>query len=206
MLVQRAVGSILFETGLGRSLADPRTSKFETGSFSCEFIAKPHWNPFDVETVYCSYAPAHSSDLDYSTVFLFDAPTEPIDVYAEPDDDFRNTIAALKALVAKLEEEPFSWGPQEGERLTAETSRNAQLFLDLLPTDRELPKVAPDGDGGLYMAWERPGRPTVIVGVTGDRLFAVVNPGTAKSRHVPEARFDGSSIPGPILDVIPKRS
>ncbi len=119
---------------------------------------------------------------------------------------FDSTLRALKALVERFEREPFSRGLDDGERVSVETSRHARRFLEALPFDRQLPKIAPDGDGGLYMAWERKDEPTVVVGVTEDVLYAVVGPGTPESRHVPEVKFDGTSIPSAILSVIPKRS
>ncbi len=92
----------------------------------------------------------------------------------------------------------------DGVLVSDETARAAQSFLDALPADRELPKVAPDGEGGLYMAWERIGEATVVIGVIGLLLYAVVGPGTPRSRHIPETAFDGTSIPMEILGEIPK--
>ena len=201
-LLKKVKGGIFFGAGATRGLQEAGSARFETSTFIWTSSERPDLAPIGVS----SYVPAHSSELDYFSVSVFDVPNEPMDWLIEPDDDFRSAIAALKRLVAKLEKEPLSWGPQEGERLTAQTSRNAQRFLDLLPSDRKLPKVAPDGDGGLYMAWEKHGEPTVVVGVGDDRLFAVVNPGTPESLHISETAFDGVSIPPEILSVIPTRS
>ena len=121
-------------------------------------------------------------------------------------DSYNEKRSALKDLITGLTKEPFSWSPDDGELVRPETSRTAQRFLEVLPTHRELPRVAPDGDGGLYMAWEKPGQTTVVVGIVDNAVYGVVAPGTPKSRHIPEEEFDGENVPPEILSVIPKRS
>ncbi len=111
----------------------------------------------------------------------------------------------LDKLIARLTVEALSWGPEDVELVTTETARTARSLLKILPSDRELPRIAPDGEGGLYMAWEELGEQTVIVGISEDELYAVVGPGTPKSRHVQETKFDQNVIPPEILNVIPKR-
>ena len=124
---------------------------------------------------------------------------------ATTSDDLAETRVALKRLIQELTEELFSWGMDDGEPVTIEAAETAKRFLDAMPLDRELPKVASDGDGGLYMAWEMPGRPTVLVGVVDGLVYAVLAPGTPESRHIPEMQFDGVTIPAEILSLIPVR-
>ena len=121
-------------------------------------------------------------------------------------DSYNEKRSALKELITGLTKEPFSWSPVDGELVRPETSRTAQRFLEVLPPDRELPRVAPDGDGGLYMAWEKLGQTTVVVGIVDNAVYGVVAQGTPKSRHIPEEEFDGENVPPEILSVIPKRS
>jgi hypothetical protein len=121
-------------------------------------------------------------------------------------DSYYEKRSALKELITGLTKEPFSWSPVDGELVRPETSRTAQRFLEVLPPDRELPRVAPDGDGGLYMAWGKPGQPTVVVGIVDNAVYGVVAPGTPQSRHIPEQEFDGENVPPEILSAIPKRS
>jgi hypothetical protein len=121
-------------------------------------------------------------------------------------DSYYEKRSALKELITGLTKEPFSWSPDDGELVRLDSSRTAQRFLDVLPPDRELPRVAPDGDGGLYMAWEKPDQPTVVVGIVDNAVYGVVAPGTPQSRHIPEEEFDGENVPPEILSAIPKRS
>ncbi len=121
-------------------------------------------------------------------------------------DSYNEKRSTLKELITALTKEPFSWSPDDGELVRLESSRTAQGFLEVLPTDRELPRVAPDGDGGLYMAWENPGQPTVVVGIVDNEVYGVVAPGTPESRHIPEEEFDGENVPPEILTAIPKHS
>lgn len=101
----------------------------------------------------------------------------------------KQTQRRLEELIKRLVVEPLSWGPEEGVLITAETGRTARRLLEILPTDCG-PKIAPDGEGGLFMAWEKPGGRTVVIGVSGDELYAVVGPGTAESRHIQETKFE----------------
>lgn len=131
-----------------------------------------------------------------------------IEVASKPRERARDRKEALRELIGRMAEcgFSFSYRPDEAEPLNEEAALVAKRFLELLPPDRELPKIAPDGDGGLMMAWEGDPRETVVIGVFGKFLYAVVAPGTQESLHVAEERFDHDTIPSTILDVVPGRS
>jgi len=80
----------------------------------------------------------------------------------------------------------------------------AQRFLQVLPINRELPKVAPDGEGDLLFVWEPP-HGNCIATVQEDMLHLVDQPGTAHAAHIDAQQFTGGHIPVQILHAIPMR-
>ena len=85
--------------------------------------------------------------------------------------------------------------------LLPKTKETAKRLHHALPDDSRPPKVATDGDGGIYFAWE--GKETLIVGVTGRNVYAVINAGTPQSKHIDERPFRESFLLE-ILNHIPR--
>ena len=109
----------------------------------------------------------------------------------------------LKALITQLELEGLSSFPNDSELVTTQTGRNARQFIDLISDKYELPKVAPDGEGGLVFGWEKDDTASVVVGFTNKAIFAVQAPGTSNSKYFDEVSYCGT-IPSDILDILSK--
>lgn len=107
----------------------------------------------------------------------------------------------LKAIFA-FETIGLEWGGAAAT-LNAESADTARKFFRALPNDRELPQIAPDGEGGLLLVWEPP-IGNCIVTVQNDRLHLVTNPGTPAVGYVDDEPFRGR-IPVSILHLLPKR-
>jgi hypothetical protein len=60
------------------------------------------------------------------------------------------------------------------------TARAAERYLRSLPDDWRAPQIAPDGDGGVYVAWDDE---LVIVGLGEGEIYCVYRAGTPESRH-----------------------
>jgi len=67
-----------------------------------------------------------------------------------------------------------------------------------------MPKISPDGEGGLLMAWETHGD-LVIAVLDGWRIHLVAAATTPHARYLDDLPFDGEQIPKAILESIPAR-
>lgn len=86
--------------------------------------------------------------------------------------------------------------------ITRTAFHTAESFLDALPRNKGLPKVIPDGEGGLVMAWAFPGQPRTLVTLADWTLYPVVRAGSPQAAYLPDTPFDGV-IPDEVLAVIP---
>lgn len=85
--------------------------------------------------------------------------------------------------------------------ISAATFDSIRLFLDALPRSAPLPKVAPDGEGGLLLAWTLGDGHRTLVTVDDGSLHAVTKAGTAESEYFNNIVFEGD-IPGDLLQSI----
>lgn len=108
----------------------------------------------------------------------------------------------LLHLLRKFESIGFSHDAGCEGRISHATRSFAEKFLYLLPMGKRLPKIAPDGEGGLIMAWEGQGEP-ILATVDGPRLHAVIAAGTQDAKYFDDLPFDGPDIPDEILNAIP---
>jgi hypothetical protein len=60
-------------------------------------------------------------------------------------------------------------------RVTLATANAAKRFLRSIPPDATLPKIAPDGDGGVCMFW----KDGPLITIDAEAVLAVTDPGTA---------------------------
>lgn len=111
---------------------------------------------------------------------------------------------ALIKLVSQLSAYGLSWAIGEGVPISPSTELTAQQFLNALPSSKALPKIAPDGEEGLMMVWERGGDP-LLVTVEDLRLHAVIGATTQHAEYWPNIQFDRPEIPQTLLDAIPAR-
>lgn len=76
-------------------------------------------------------------------------------------------------------------------------------FARNLPSNRQLPRVAPDDDGDILMVWQNDAGGCAIT-FEGRRLHVVANPGRA-STHFAPIIYNSGSIRPEILRCIPVR-
>jgi hypothetical protein len=111
----------------------------------------------------------------------------------------QNNLKKIKSLIETFFREPFSWGTHEPTEITWETQVASSRFIDLLPDDVALPRVAPDGEGGVTLHWETQDHRHHLGGVDGWRLHFVFDAGQEDARYVDNIKFDGDEIPNQIL-------
>ncbi|MCM3563716.1 hypothetical protein [Hydrogenophaga intermedia] len=80
--------------------------------------------------------------------------------------------------------------------------RAAQGFINALPRGRTLPKLAPDGEGGVVLAWEVPNRGRTLITIADWEAYAVSDAGTKQAQYFDDMPIDGI-IPDSLLSVIP---
>ena len=68
----------------------------------------------------------------------------------------------------------------------------AIAFVDALPRTAPLPKVAPDGDGGLFLAWTLESGARTLVTIDGWTIHCVSRAGTEKAKYYDDLAFDGT--------------
>lgn len=90
-----------------------------------------------------------------------------------------------------------------GERqITRATLRSALDFVGELPHAKVLPRVAPDGDGGVMLVWDTPGQGQTVITLADSMVYAVARAGTAHAHYFDDMPFDGV-IEDELLDAIP---
>ncbi len=81
-----------------------------------------------------------------------------------------------------------------------ETALASLRLLNALPRGSRLPKVSPDGEGGLHFLWSN--EQALIVTVDGWRLHIVEAPGTPDAVYRDDVDFAGRVVPQEILAAI----
>ncbi|WP_294368337.1 hypothetical protein [Pseudacidovorax sp.] len=79
----------------------------------------------------------------------------------------------------------------ELDQISLKTSMYAGWFIRSLPTTRSLPKVSPDGDGGLQMAWDVEGSGRTLITINDEMLYGVISAGTRSASYLDERQFMG---------------
>jgi hypothetical protein len=112
--------------------------------------------------------------------------------------------AAILSVIKRLAKQSINWSQSEAAPIDGISAETALAFIHQLPVDRGFPKIAPDGEGGIALVWDRPGERVLI---TCDRatLALVQDPGGPNSYHFSPIRFDGETIPPIILQYLPQR-
>lgn len=83
------------------------------------------------------------------------------------------------------------------------TMHAAQCFIEALPRDRRLPTLAPDGDGGVVLAWEVPRDGRTLITLSDWIAYAVARAGTRYAEYLDDMPFDGVLVPDDLLAIIP---
>jgi hypothetical protein len=118
---------------------------------------------------------------------------------------YKKTREALVALVYCFEIYGLSWKGEEAAKINPRTAVAAEMILRALPASKALPRIAPDGEGGLMMVWEGRGEPFLLT-IDNFRLHGVIAAATPQAEYIDDMPFDERQIiPRPILDAIPAR-
>ena len=115
--------------------------------------------------------------------------------------EFENRKTRLIAAIERMKVTAPNWS---ADSLTVDSisAKSAEKFLNSLPGNARLPKVAPDGEGDVMFVWDDPDH-TCVVTVEQRKLHLVSNPGTPDAKHVDSQQFLGVRIPNSILEYIP---
>jgi hypothetical protein len=109
---------------------------------------------------------------------------------------------SLESLINQFFSQPLSWGIDEPTRMSEDTRLAALRFIELLPDELPLPQIAPDGEGGLVLHWERQGHRHILGGIDDWKLHFVLDAGQAHARYFDNVAFTGDRIPEPILHIL----
>ncbi len=109
-------------------------------------------------------------------------------------------LGPLLRLVGRFRDEGYPCDmDSEVSRITPETAEAASQFLRLVPQNSALPKIAPDGENGLVMAWDLLDG-LVLLTIDGWVLHAVAAAATPWARYYDDMSFDGHTIPSKIRE------
>lgn len=111
--------------------------------------------------------------------------------------------ARLVALVDAMIDGAPSWDGEPVE-VAERSAATAIRFLQVLPTNRYLPQVSPDGEGDIMLVWVPPNG-NCIVTVQECLLHLLDQPGTRNVEHIDAQPFFGERIPIAVLQAIPIR-
>lgn len=105
-------------------------------------------------------------------------------------------------VIYRFKSDEFSYGTEARGIWETSSAEAASALIATLPPYCSLPRIAPDGEGGVILAWEV-GRNQLIMLVYDWSLYCVINPGP-HAQHLPTYRFDGEAIPREVLAHIPR--
>jgi hypothetical protein len=108
----------------------------------------------------------------------------------------------LISLIGQLTRDGYSCVRERPSAVSEDSANAAKALFELLLPAHQVPKIAPDGEGGLIAVWETPEHPTVIV-IDNWRLHLVINAATPNARYFDNVPFDGEHLPNEILESIP---
>jgi hypothetical protein len=110
------------------------------------------------------------------------------------------TRRSLIQLIENFSTDGVAWGHDEFQKISSDTACAAILFLKLV--GGKTPKVAPNGDGGLTLLWERPEQPVLLL-IDNWRMHLVVGAATPTATYYDNLPFDGERVPSEVSAAIP---
>jgi hypothetical protein len=111
---------------------------------------------------------------------------------------------ALVKLTRLLATDGISWGDSDPAKISPESAKAAIIFLQRLRVDQALPKISPDGEGGVMLVWEEKGDP-VVLEIQDWRMHLVTAAATPRAVYRNHLPFDGEQIPDEVSKAIPIR-
>lgn len=109
----------------------------------------------------------------------------------------------LLALIDQFADEGFSCVGERASKVSRDSAEAAKALFALLLPGRQLPKIAPDGEGGLIAVWESPEDSVVLV-VDNWRLHLVARATTPRATYFDDVPFDGERLPDVVIEWIPR--
>ncbi|RQR29098.1 hypothetical protein DIE23_22930 [Burkholderia sp. Bp9143] len=109
----------------------------------------------------------------------------------------------LISLIGQMNQDGYSCMRDRPSKISDESAAAARALFEMLLPTHEVPKVAPDGEGGLIVVWDDPGSSTVLV-IDNWKLHLVVNATTPEARYFDDVPFDGEHLPDVIVESIPR--
>jgi hypothetical protein len=109
--------------------------------------------------------------------------------------------AALIHLIGQLVQDGISWSADDAVTISTGTAESALMFFQHLPTTSLLPKISPDGEGGLMAVWEKNGGTTLVI-IDNFNIHLATGATTPDAKYFPELVFDGEQIPDVVLKAI----
>ena len=138
-----------------------------------------------------------AADEEYELDFDLDAIEESYLGRREYDDRRERLIDLLD----RMKTYAPNWSGDDEMAVSADAANTAKALLNLLKPDRELPKVAADGDGDVLLVWDD----QCIVTVQDRMLHMVEWPGTPHAEYVDAQPFFGRYLPVSVLRAIPMK-
>lgn len=134
------------------------------------------------------------------------APIGPIGEKAKSPEqaEYENRKLRLIDAVTAMRRSAPNWSGED-THVRDSSAYSAKKFLECLPGNAVLPRVAPDGEGDIMFVWDGAGQQSCVVTVEKQQLHLACGLGTPEAKHVDAKRFLGLKIPKPILDRIPHR-
>jgi hypothetical protein len=111
-------------------------------------------------------------------------------------------LSKLSQLIEKFGQIGYSRSSDTGvTRIGAATVEAAPAFVQFLRSDIPLPRIAPDGEGGLTLVWEHQRRFTIFI-IDGWKIDIVKDAMTDKAEYLFDLHFSATSLPGEINRVL----
>ena len=110
--------------------------------------------------------------------------------------------SAMCATIDKFARHGLSWSHYDSTRITQETRASANVLVSSLSQSKQLPKIAPDGDGSLMLLWEN-GNQSVLLTVDGWKMHVVFSPATPAATYIENIPYDGVTLPSEVFAAIP---
>ena len=83
------------------------------------------------------------------------------------------------------------WSDDQPEKITSETSLAEISFLNQLPQEIELPKIAPDGEGNLVLVWGT-GNSSILLTIEDSQIHMVRGATTPQAEYYDSLPFSGN--------------
>ena len=110
-------------------------------------------------------------------------------------------VRVLKNLIYRFAQDGFPQPTGGAIFIPMDTAEAANHLLDLLPEQLPLPKVGPEEEGGLVMAWEANNGTHLLI-LDGWRYHLVENAGTPHARYIDNREFKYRSLPESLRQVL----